>query len=391
MQQSSDTMKQARLTARAGFLAGILALACVAATGHAQSIDTPAKQALMIDVETGAVMLEKNADAPMHPASMSKLMTLYMVFERLKKKTLSLDDTFLVSEKAWRMQGSKMFVDINSRVKVQDLLMGIIVQSGNDACLVIAEGLSGSEATFADEMTRRGRELGLTNSVFKNSTGWPDPEHMMTARDIARLSKIIIDEFPEYYKWFSETNYTYNKIKQGNRNPLLYSTPGSDGLKTGHTEESGYGLAASVVREGRRIILVVNGLSSMRERSQETARLVDWGFSTFRNYALFKSGTTVDSAPVWLGTEPSVTLVTERDLTITLPRKARSDLKVKVVYDGAIPAPVKKGAPIARLVISAPDTKPIEMPLVAGADIERLGVFGRMGAALRHLLFGASG
>jgi D-alanyl-D-alanine carboxypeptidase (penicillin-binding protein 5/6) len=283
-----------------------------------------------------------------------------------------------------------MFVDINSRVKVQDLLMGIIVQSGNDACIVIAEGLSGSEATFGDEMTRRGRELGLTNSVFKNSTGWPDPEHMMTARDIARLSKLIIDEFPEYYKWFSETNYTYNKIKQGNRNPLLYSTPGSDGLKTGHTEESGYGLAASVVRDGRRIILVVNGLSSMRERSQETARLVDWGFSTFRNYALFKSGTTVDSAPVWLGTEPSVTLVTERDLTITLPRKARSDLKVKVVYDGAIPAPVKKGAPVARLVISAPDVKPIEMPLVAGADIERLGVFGRMGAALRHLLFGAS-
>ena len=378
--------------ARAGFLAAAtLTLACLAATGHAQSIDTPAKQALMIDVETGAIMLEKNADAPMHPASMSKLMTLYMVFERLKKKTLSLDDTFLVSEKAWRMQGSKMFVDINSRVKVQDLLMGIIVQSGNDACIVIAEGLSGSETTFSDEMTRRSRDLGLTNSVFKNSTGWPDPEHMMTARDIARLSKIIIEEFPDYYKWFSETNYTYNKIKQGNRNPLLYSTPGADGLKTGHTEESGYGLAASVVREGRRVIVVVNGLSSMRERSQETARLVDWGFSTFRNYALFKSGTTVDSAPVWLGTEPSVTLVTERDLTITLPRKARPDLSVKVVYDGAIPAPVKKGAPIARLVISAPDTKPIEMPLVAGADIERLGVFGRMGAALRHLLFGASG
>lgn len=384
-------MKQARFLARAHFLAATLALACLASTGHAQSIDTPAKQALMIDAETGAIMLEKNVDAPMHPASMSKLMTLYMVFERLKKKTLSPDDTFLVSEKAWRMQGSKMFVDINSRVKVQDLLMGIIVQSGNDACIVIAEGLSGSETAFSDEMTRRGRELGLTNSVFKNSTGWPDPEHMMTARDIARLSKLIIDEFPEYYKLFSETNYTYNKIKQGNRNPLLYSTPGADGLKTGHTEESGYGLAAAVVREGRRIILVVNGLSSMRERSQETARLVDWGFSTFRNYALFKSGTTVDSAPVWLGTEPSVTLVTERDLTITLPRKARSDLKVKVVYDGAIPAPVKKGAPIARLVISAPDTKPIEMPLVAGADIERLGVFGRMGAALRHLLFGASG
>jgi D-alanyl-D-alanine carboxypeptidase (penicillin-binding protein 5/6) len=377
--------------ARAGFLAAAtLALACLAATGHAQAIDTPAKQALMIDAETGAVMLEKNADATMHPASMSKLMTLYMVFERLKKKTLSLDDTFLVSEKAWRMQGSKMFVDINSRVKVQDLLMGIIVQSGNDACIVIAEGLSGSETAFADEMTRRGRDLGLTNSVFKNSTGWPDPEHMMTARDIARLSKILVDEFPDYYKWFAETNYTYNKIKQGNRNPLLYSTPGADGLKTGHTEESGYGLAASVVREGRRIILVVNGLSSMRERSQETARLVDWGFSTFRNYALFKSGTAVDNAPVWLGTEPSVALVTDRDLTITLPRKARSDLKVKVVYDGAIPAPVKKGAPIARLVISAPDTKPIEMPLVAGADIERLGVFGRMGAALRHLLFGAS-
>jgi D-alanyl-D-alanine carboxypeptidase (penicillin-binding protein 5/6) len=382
-------MKLARSLRRAGLL--FVAAVTAATAGYAQSIETPARQALMVDYETGAVMLEKNSDEPMHPASMSKLMTLYMVFERLKKKTLSLDDTFLVSEKAWRMGGSKMFVDINSRVKINDLLHGIIIQSGNDACIVVAEGLSGSEAAFADEMTRRGRELGLTNSVFKNSTGWPDPEHKMTARDIALLSKRIIEEFPEYYKFFSATTYTYNKIRQGNRNPLLYGTTGADGLKTGHTEESGYGLAASVVRDGRRIILVVNGLTSMKERAQETARLVDWGFSAFRNYALFKSGTTLDTAPVWLGKDATVPLVIDRDVTITLSRKARSDLKAKIVYDSAIPAPISKGTPVARLVITAPDLTTLELPLSAGADVERLGMFGRMGAAVRHLLWGASG
>jgi D-alanyl-D-alanine carboxypeptidase (penicillin-binding protein 5/6) len=369
----------------------VLAVAAAPALATAQSIETPARQAFMVDFDTGAVMLDKNSEEPMHPASMSKLMTLYMVFNRLQKKTLSLDDTFVVSEKAWRMGGSKMFVNINSRVKVQDLLHGIIIQSGNDACIVVAEGLSGSESAFSDEMTRVGRDMGLTKSVFKNSTGWPDPDHKMSARDIAVLSKRIIEKFPEYYKFFSETTYTYNRIRQGNRNPLLYGTAGADGLKTGHTEESGYGLAASVVREGRRVILVVNGLSSVKERAQETARLVDWGFSAFRNYALFKSGTTLDSAPVWLGKEETVPLVVNRDVTITLSRKARADLKAKIVYDSAVPAPVNKGAQVARLVISAPEMDTIELPLVAGSDIERLGLFGRMGAAVKHLLGKSSG
>jgi D-alanyl-D-alanine carboxypeptidase (penicillin-binding protein 5/6) len=362
-----------------------------ALAGPARAFETAATHVYLIDVTTDTVLFEKRAREPMPPASMLKLMTAYITFSRLKDGTLSLDDTLPVSEKAWRMGGSKMFVKVNTRVSIGNLLRGIIVQSGNDACIVIAEGLAGSESAFAEEMTERGRELGLEDSVFMNATGWPDPDQRMTARDVATLSKRLILDFPDYYQIFKEKNFTYNNIRQGNRNPLLYKNVGADGLKTGHTRESGFGLAASTVRNGRRLILVVNGLTSVNKRAREAERLLDWGYRNFNNYPLFAAGDTVEEIDVWLGETPKVPLVVERDLTVTLARKSRREMTVKVVYDGPPPAPIAAGTEVAKLVISAPDSETVEVPLLAGRDVKRLGVVGRLGAALSHLLWGAAG
>ena len=360
------------------------------AQGPAGAIETAAKQAILVDFETGAILFEKNADELMPPASMSKLMTVYMVFEKLAAGSLKLDDTLPVSKKAWRMGGSKMFVEVGKRAVVEDLLRGIIVQSGNDACIVVAEGLGGSEAAFAEEMTARAREIGLEQTTFRNATGWPDPEHLTTARDLAKLAQRIISEFPDYYHYYAEKSFTYSKIKQGNRNPLLYKNIGADGLKTGHTEAAGYGLAASALRGERRLVLVVNGLKSVRQRSQESERLLDWGFREFNTYKMFTAGDTVGEADVWLGAVPTVPLVIEDGLTVTLLRKARRKMKVAVVFDEPIPAPITAGAPIARLVISAPETENIEVPLVAGSDIKKLGFLGRIGAAIKYMVWGGA-
>ena len=359
--------------------------------GPATAIETPAKQVYIVDMNTGTVLMEKEADIPMPPASMSKLMTVYMVFERLKEGRISLDDKFLVSEKAWRKGGSKMFVKVNSRVRVEDLLRGIIVQSGNDACIVVAEGIAGTEAAFAEQMTRRGKEIGLTNATFRNATGWPDPEHRMSARDIAVLSQRIIQDFPKFYGYFKEKRFTYNKIRQGNRNPLLYRETGADGLKTGHTEESGFGLAASIKRNGRRVVMVLNGLPDIRARSSESLRLADWAFRTFENYTLFKKDATVEQAEVWLGNEASVPLVIDRDVEVTLQRSARRKLTAKVIFTGPLPAPITKGTELAKLIISAPGFPTLEIPLRAGRDVDQLGPLGRLGAAIKHLLWGSSG
>jgi serine-type D-Ala-D-Ala carboxypeptidase (penicillin-binding protein 5/6) len=357
---------------------------------QAQTIDTVGKQAILLDLTTNAVLLEKNADSPMPPASMSKLMTVYMVFQRLKEGRLSLDDKFQVSAKAWRKGGSKMFVMVNTRVAVRDLLRGIIVQSGNDSCIVVAEGLAGSEEAFAEEMTRRGKEIGLTNSSFKNATGWPAEGHYMSARDIAFLSAKIIREFPEYYGIFSEKSFAYGGISQANRNPLLYKGFGADGLKTGHTEASGYGLASSVIRNGRRLMLVVNGLTSMRERSSESARLLDWAFRETASYALFKKGDTVQKADVWLGDKPTVSMVVDRDVQITMPRRARRGMKVRMIYDNPVPAPIAEGTQLGRVIVSVPNRQDMELPLLAGSNIEQLGLFGRLNAAIKFLLWGSA-
>ncbi|MDA1097462.1 MAG: D-alanyl-D-alanine carboxypeptidase [Proteobacteria bacterium] len=374
------------------FLLAAMILPLSGAQGWAATeglIDTPAKQAILIDHATGTVLFEKNAGEAMPPSSMSKLMTLYVLFERLAAGNLKLDDTFPVSEKAWRMGGSKMFVRVNTRVRIADLIRGIIIQSGNDACIVVAEGVSGDEATFAALMNRTASELGMVDSHFVNASGWPDPDHVTTARDLSILARRLIDKFPEHYAIFAERSFTYSKIRQGNRNPLLYKNIGADGLKTGHTEAAGYGLAASAERNGRRLDLVVNGLHSVNQRSQESQRLLSWGFREFGNYALFKAGEEVTSAPVWLGDAGAVALLIEDALTIIIPRKARRSMKVSVNYQGPLTTPIAKGQPVATLRIEAPNMATIERPLIAGADVARKGFFGRLGAALEHLLFGS--
>jgi serine-type D-Ala-D-Ala carboxypeptidase (penicillin-binding protein 5/6) len=354
------------------------------------ALDTPAREAYVFDVDTGTVLLEKNADELMPPASMSKLMTVTMVFERLKDGSLKMDDTLPVSEAAWKKGGSKMFVRVDTRVKISDLLRGIIVQSGNDACIVIAEGLSGSEEAFADAMTARARELGMEKSMFKNATGWPDPEHRMTARELGILAEYIITNFPDYYGIFSEIDFTFSDIKQGNRNPLLYKNAGADGLKTGHTEESGYGLVGSAKRDDRRLIVVVNGLSSVKERSREAERLLEWGFREFGNYSLFKPGDVVDNARVWLGEADTVPLTVEEDVKITLSRQDRKSMVVKVVYNEPIPAPILQGTPVAQLVIEVPEKEAVTVPLVAMKNIARPGTVRRLTSAVEYLIFGPS-
>jgi len=368
----------------------LLAVTTIAAT-PASAIETMAREAIIVDADTGAVLFEKNPDKPMPPASMSKIMTSYMIFSRLRDGKLALDDTLPVSENAWRKggcvsDGSTMCLKLGDRVRVEDLIRGIIIQSGNDACIVMAEAISGSEEAFAAEMTRKAKEIGLTGSTFRNATGLHDPEHVMTVRDLTVLAKRMIEDFPQFYPFYSEKSFTWNNIKQGNRNPLLYKNIGADGLKTGHTKEAGYSLTASAKQGDRRLILVVTGLPSMQARAEESERLMDYGFREFENVALFKKGEQVDTAEVWLGDEETVPLAAPKDIVVTVPRRGRADLKVAVVYDGPVAAPVKAGDPIARLEISAPGIPTTEVPLVAGADVGKLGYFGQAMAALGSLV-----
>jgi serine-type D-Ala-D-Ala carboxypeptidase (penicillin-binding protein 5/6) len=355
------------------------------------ALDTSAREAILMDYDTGQVLFEKNSTELMPPASMTKIMTVFLAFERLKDGRLKMTDEIPISENAWRKGGSKMFVEVGSRVVLSDLLMGIIVQSGNDATIALAEAISGSEEAFGELMTTRAREIGLERSVFRNSTGWPDPEHRMTAHDLAVLAAETIRRFPDYYSLFSETSFTYNKIKQGNRNPLLYKAMGVDGLKTGHTENAGYGLTVSAKRGDRRLILVVNGLSSVRERSDESERLIEWGFREFENLTFAKKGVPVETAEVWLGDRPKVPLVSDRDIVVAVKRAARKEMTVTVEYSGPIPAPIVAGQPIAMLRIASPDMQDRTVPLYAGADVGQLGPLGRITSAIGHLVWGAGG
>lgn len=362
-----------------------LSAAFIMQASWALAMETIARQAFMMDFDTGVVLFEKNAREPMPTASMSKMMTAHLVFDRLKKGKLKLDDTFVVSENAWRIGGAKsggstMFLEPGERVTVEDLLRGVIIQSGNDASIVLAEGISGSEEAFAEELTGMAKDIGLSDSTFRNASGLPDPEHHMTARDLAYLAKHTIEAFPEYYPYYAEIEFMHNGIKQGNRNPLLYRSIGADGLKTGHTEASGFGLTASAVRGDRRLILVLNGLPSMNSRGEEAERLLDYGFRSFENRRLFKAGEEVGRAEVWYGEAGYVPLVSASDIIVTVPRAATSDVSASVVYSGPIPAPIQKGAALGALQIKSEtsgELDVIERPLVAGADVGRLGIFGR--------------
>ena len=356
------------------------------ATSPVGPVDTAARQAIMVDFETDAVIMEKAADERMPPSSMSKLMTMYMVFDALRAGRLRLDQTLPVSETAWRMGGSRMFVENGSQVPVEALCRGVIVQSGNDACVVLAEGIAGSERQFSELMNQKGREIGLTNSTFRNSTGWPDPEHRMTARDLARLAARVIRDFPEYYRFYGERSFRWNNVSQENRNPLLSRMNGADGMKTGHTEEAGFGLTGTVKQGDRRLILVVNGLPSMGARAEESVRLLEWGFSNFENVVLFRAADAIEQVPVRLGAQPSVPLVGGRDVVATLPRTWRQTMQARLRYEAPIEAPVIRGQELGRLEISGRGVPPMELPLYAGADVERLGLIPRVPAVLGRLL-----
>jgi len=357
-------------------------------------LDIAAREYILVDFHTGAVLDAKRPDERMPPSSMSKLMTAYMVFDALKSGRISLDDEMSVSENAWRIGGaasggSTMFLNPNDKVKVVDLLRGMIIQSGNDACIVLAENLAGSEEAFAEQMNAKAKEIGLTNSNFMNATGLPHPDHYMTVRDLTVLARRIITDFPEYYAIYSETNFTYNGITQGNRNPLLYRVgSGADGLKTGHTEAAGYGLTASAIRNSRRLILAANGMASIKARDEETAKLMDWGFREFSNRNLFAAGDKVTDAEVWLGDKATVPLIVKNDLIVTLPRAQAQNITVKAVYDGPLPAPIAKDAEVGRLVVEAKGMDPIMVPLAAGEAAGRLGLLGRIKAAATYIFLG---
>jgi D-alanyl-D-alanine carboxypeptidase (penicillin-binding protein 5/6) len=359
--------------------------------GPAQAFETAAKAAIIMDHRTGVVLFEKNADERIPPASMSKLMTAYMIFDRLKAGRLKLDDEITISEKSWKMGGSQMFLKVGDRVKVEDLIRGIIIQSGNDACVAMAEALAGSEEEFAREMNEKAQELGLTNSGFANSTGLDAPGHLMSVRDLALLAHRIIQDFPEYFKYYSEREFVYRDIKQQNRNPLLQANvPGVDGMKTGYTEQAGYGLVATAKRGDRRVITVLAGLGAIAQRKTEGERLLEYGFREFQEYALFQGGETVVDARVWQGAEPTVPLVPAQTVGVTLSREARKGLVVKLRYDNPVGAPVAAGQPLGSLEISAPNVTTFTVPLVAGREVPRAGMVGRVTGAMGYLIWGAS-
>lgn len=355
------------------------------ATLPANALDTAARSAMVVDMSSGAVLLEKNVDAPLPPASMSKLMTLNMVFEALQQGRLSLDEKFRVSVKAWKMGGSKMFVREGDRIRIEDLIRGVIIHSGNDACVVLAEGLAGSEDAFAKRMTDRALELGMKNSTFANATGWPHPNHRMSARDLIFLSQRMIEEFPEYYHYFAETDFTWDKVKQNNRNPLLYLDIGADGLKTGHTEEAGYGLVGSAIRGDRRIAFIISGLDSSKSRSVESERLTTWAFREFKTGKIANAGQIVGEAEVWIGDADTVPLAPKDDVIATAPFGELDKMKVTVRYDGPIEAPIALGQPIAELIVERPGLPAVSTPLVAAAAVERGGLISRVTAAVTTL------
>ncbi|MDF1687945.1 MAG: D-alanyl-D-alanine carboxypeptidase (penicillin-binding protein 5/6) [Parvibaculaceae bacterium] len=355
--------------------------------------ETKATHAVLMDAETGAVLFEKKGEVLMSPASMSKLMTLTMLFEAVKEGRVALTDTFLISENAWRKGGaasgsSTMFAKVNSRIPVESLIRGIIVQSGNDACIAVAEALAGSEKAFAEEMTIRARELGMSKATFANSTGWPDPKQKMTASELAILARHIIINLPEFYPYFDERRFTWNGIKQSNRNPLLYLNVGVDGLKTGHTEESGYGLVASGVNKDRRLIMVINGTDSNRARSEESQRLIEWGYREFRSYKLFSAGDVIDNADVFQGVYDKVPLVVAHDVSVLMTRANKRNLVTKAEWDGPLNAPIKTGQRVGVLNLSAPDMRTVRIPLLAGADVEQLGIFGRLMNSAKSMILG---
>ena len=358
------------------------------------ALETKARNLILMDYDTGQYLYSKDIDKMIPPASMSKLMTVYIVFSKLRDGSLSLDDTFSVSENAWRKGGaasggSTMFLSIGDKVRIEDLLKGIIIQSGNDACIVVAENLAGSEEDFAVEMNKTAKEIGLNNSNFENATGLPHPDHRMSVEDLAKLARRIINEFPQYYHLFSQKEFVYHNIRQGNRNPLLYSMSYADGLKTGHTEEAGYCLTASAKKGNRRLIGVMTGLNSNKERSEEADKIMSWGFREFNNYNILKRGAEIAEVPVWYGRQDTVSLVVEEDVVRTLKRNQSNEVKVVAVYERPIKAPIKKGQKLGVLKVKIPGKDDIDVSLVAAAEVKKVNWWGKIRKNLSYLLMGA--
>jgi D-alanyl-D-alanine carboxypeptidase (penicillin-binding protein 5/6) len=372
--------------------------ACTFAIGPAlaqSNFVTQAKQAILIDANDGSVLFQHNADELMHPASMSKLMTLVMVFRALKSGELKMEDEFVMSVNAWRTGGapsgtSAMFVPVNEKVTVSELLQGIIVQSGNDASICVAENMAGTEEAFAEQMTQLGREIGLTSTTFKNATGLYHPEHLTTARDLARLAQYVIKEFPEFYPMFAQPEFRYRRHRFVNRNPLLNSDLGVDGLKTGYIKEGGYGMVASAKQGERRLIAVVNGLQTAAQRRNETARLLDWGFRNFTEFRLFDEGEIVGRARVWGGDQFYLPLTgAEGGVYVLLPRSAANQrLNAEIVYKSPLKPPIRKGDPVAKLRVTTAMNTVSEAQLYAAEDVARAGPMRRGLDTLAYMAFG---
>jgi serine-type D-Ala-D-Ala carboxypeptidase (penicillin-binding protein 5/6) len=354
-------------------------------SGQAQTFATKAKQAIIMDALTGAILFGKNENQLMAPASMSKLMTMTLIFEAIKSRQLAMDDEFLITENAFKRGGSRMFAKLGSSISLENLIQGVIVQSANDASVALAEGMSGTEVEFAKAMTKRARELGLEKSTFINATGWPDPKQRMTARELALLARHIIYKLSDFYRFYSQSDFTWNKITQKNRNPLLGGTNGVDGLKTGFTEEAGYGLVASARRKGRRLILVVNGLETKSDRKTEARKLLDWGFRSFRNLTLFEEGETVGQARVWGGDSFFVGLVSRQPISILSNAKIKQKISAEIVYTGPIQAPVREGQKIGFLRIKSGGLVAQEIALFALRSVERGSFLKRAIGAALHL------
>jgi D-alanyl-D-alanine carboxypeptidase (penicillin-binding protein 5/6) len=335
---------------------------------------TAAAHAMLIEAESGSVLFEKAADDLIPPASLSKLMTQEVVFNEIKQGRLNPTTEFIVSTNAWRRGGapshtSSMFIPIHSKVSVDDLLHGAIIQSANDACIALAEGISGNESTFAELMTKRARELGLAKSTFGNSTGLPDPRQLMTARELAKLARHLIETYPDYYKYYSEREFTWNKIRQFNRNPLLNLNIGADGLKTGFTKEAGYGLVGSAVQNGLRLIVVVNGLRSEKERADEAKKLLEWGFHSFQSGLLFAAGQEIAQAKLYGGVKGHVPLMARKEVRLMVPRGSRDKIIARVVYSGPVRAPVEQGQKIGTLKVWRGESVVLEVPLQAAESV----------------------
>jgi D-alanyl-D-alanine carboxypeptidase (penicillin-binding protein 5/6) len=343
---------------------------------------------------TQTVLMDKNADMPVPPASMSKLMTINMLFEALRDGRVTMDTTFAVSSRATEMTrrgGSTMYLQENDRPTVEDLIHGMIINSGNDACVVVAEGLSGTEEAFAAQMTERGKAIGLTNSVFRNASGWPDPQMRMSMRDLGILGKRLIEEFPEYYPIFAETQFNYKErapANANNRNPLLKIAAAdwkADGLKTGHTSEAGYGLVGSALLGDRRVIFAIAGLPDDKARAEESEAIVNWAFRQFAQKTVAKSGERVALADVWMGAEASVGLVPAEDVRLLVPAQVQEGMTAEVIYTGPLTAPIAKGAQVAELIVHVPDLPDARVPLVAETDVPRGGFGTRLSTAAARL------